>query len=228
MRRLKTPFLIVNPKAYIYGKESLELAKICEAFTKEYNIDIIFTAQACDLRMIRKECKNIFLTAGHMDALKPGRGMGYILPEGLKDAGIDAVVLNHAEHKLNTNTLVETLKRAKELEILTIVCADTKEECKMIANLKPDVMILEPTSGIGTGQISDDEYIKETTEVVRNVCKDIQIIQAAGVKSGDDVYKVLKMGADGSGGTSGILKADSPKEKIREMLEAIKRFKDER
>ena len=43
-KNIKAPFLIVNPKAYIYGKETLELAKICDELSKKYDIDIIFTA----------------------------------------------------------------------------------------------------------------------------------------------------------------------------------------
>ncbi len=222
-RQVRVPFLIVNPKAYIYGKESLELAKVCDRLSEEYDIDIIFTAQHVDLRMIAEATKNIVLTAQHMDGIVAGRGMGHILPEGIKDAGAQAVVLNHAEHSLRLEELDKAMKRANELDLFTIVCCDSPEAAKAVAQLGPNMMICEPTSGIGTGSISSDDYIHATNEAVKSVSRDILILQAAGVSSGDDVYKVVMEGAHGSGGTSGILNAPSREGKIIEMLDALKR-----
>lgn len=223
---VRVPFLIVNPKAYIYGEESLELAKVCDRLSKEYDIDIIFTAQHVDLRMIAQATDTIILTAQHMDGIVPGRGMGHILPEGIKAAGAKAVVLNHAEHSLKLDELDKALKRAAELELYTIVCSDSPAACKAVAQLGPDMMICEPTSGIGTGAISSDDYIRETNAAVKSVSRDILILQAAGISTGDDVYKVVMDGAHGSGGTSGILNAPSREGKIVEMLDALKRAKE--
>ena len=206
-RKIRTPFLIVNPKAYIYGQESLELALVCDQLAEEYDIDIIFTAQHVDIQKVADNTKNVIVTAQHMDAITPGRGMGHILPEGIKAAGAQAVVLNHAEHPLHTNVLDKTIKRANELDLVTIVCADSPEESKAIAQLGPDMMICEPTSLIGTGSTSGDDYIRATNEAVKSVNENILILQAAGVSTGDDVYRVVMDGAHGSGGTSGILNA---------------------
>ncbi len=222
-RKVRVPFLIVNPKAYIYGEESLELAKICDRLSAEYDIDIIFTAQHVDIRMVAEATKNIIVTAQHMDGIVAGRGMGHILPEGIKAAGAQAVVLNHAEHSLKMEELDRAIKRANELELYTIVCSDTPAVCRAVATIGPDMMICEPTSGIGTGSISSDDYIRSTNEAVKSVSRDILILQAAGVSSGDDVYKVVMDGAHGSGGTSGILNAPSREGKIIEMLDALKR-----
>lgn len=227
-KNIKAPFLIVNPKAYIYGKETLELAKICDELSKKYDIDIIFTAQHIDIQKVAESTENIIVTAQHMDGIVAGRGMGHILPEGIKAAGAKAVILNHAEHQLTISQLAKALKRAKELELLTIVCSDTPEETKAIATFSPDIMICEPISLIGTGNTSDEEYIKATNEAVKSVNKNILIIQAAGVSTGDDVYRVIMEGADGSGGTSGILNAPSRKGKIIEMLDAIQKVKNEK
>ena len=226
-RKIRTPFLIVNPKAYIYGDESLELAKVCDRLSAEYDIDIIFTAQHVDLRQVSAATKNVIVTAQHMDGIVPGRGMGHILPEGIKDAGAQAVVLNHAEHQLKIDELDRAMKRANELDMVTIVCCDTPEAAKAIAQLGPDMMICEPTSLIGTGSTIDDEYIQKTNEAVKSVSEDILILQAAGVSTGDDVYRVVMGGAHGSGGTSGILNAPSREGKIIEMLDALKRAQED-
>ena len=115
-RNIRVPFLIVNPKAYIYGEETLELAKVCDALAKEYDIDIIFTAQHIDIQKVADNTENIIVTAQHMDGMIAGRGMGHILPESIQAAGAEAVVLNHAEHQLTiTSKSNEKSKRIRTI-----------------------------------------------------------------------------------------------------------------
>lgn len=223
--KIRKPFFIVNPKSYLYGDDAMKMAKISDKLAEKYDIDCIFTGQLVDLPIIAKETKNLIITAQHMDSLKPGRGMGHVLPEALVHQGIKAVVLNHAEKPLTIAELDMTIKRAKEVGLLTIVCSDTVEQCKAIAELGPDVMICEPDSLIGTGNSSNEDYIKSTTEAVRSVNPNILIMQAAGVSTGADVEKIMKLGADGTGGTSGIIKAPSWEDKISEMMEALVKFR---
>lgn len=223
--KIRKPFFIVNPKSYLYGDDAMKLAKISDKLAEKYDIDCIFTGQLVDLPEIAKETNHLIITAQHMDSLHPGRGMGHVLPEALVHQGIKAVVLNHAEKPLTIAELDATIKRAKEVGLLTIVCSDTVEQCKAIAELDPDVMICEPDSLIGTGNSSNEDYIKSTTEAVRSVNPDILIMQAAGVSTGDDVEKIMKLGADGTGGTSGIIKAPSWEDKISEMMSALVKFK---
>lgn len=213
---------MVNPKSYIYGEEAFELARICDRLAGEYDIDIFYTAQAADIQMLAKATQHVIVCAQHMDSLVPGRGMGHILPESLKAAGARAVVLNHAEKSLELKELDRTIRRADALELFTIVCADTVEQCKAVAQLNPDMMICEPTGLIGTGMTSGLDYVRETNRAVREISKDILLLQAAGVSKAADVYKLLREGANGTGGTSGILNAENREEKIREMLIALK------
>lgn len=222
-REIRSPFLICNPKAYIYGDESVELAKVCDELSAQYDLDIIFTCQHADIYRVAQATEHIIVTAQHMDGIVPGRGMGHILPESIKAAGAQCVLLNHAEHPLQTNQLDKALARAKELELLTIVAADTPEETRAIATLGPDIMLCEPTSLIGSGSTSASEYIAATNAAVWSVSKDIMVLQAAGVSTGDDVYRLVMEGANGSGGTSGILNAPSRKDKLIEMLDALKK-----
>jgi len=225
MLEIRRPFFIVNPKSYLYGDDSMKMAKIADKLAKKYDIDCLFTGQLVDLPRIAKETDNLIITAQHMDSLVPGRGMGHVLPEGLVNAGIQAVVLNHAEKPLTIAELDATIKRAKSLGLITIVCADTVEQCKAIAELGPDCMICEPDSLIGTGNSSNEDYISETNKAVKSVNKNILIMQAAGVSTAADVEKVMKLGADGTGGTSGIIKAPSWEDKIDEMMSALVEFK---
>lgn len=225
MLKIRRPFFIVNPKSYLYGDDSMKMAKIADKLAKKYKIDCLFTGQLVDLPKIAKETNNLIITAQHMDSLIPGRGMGHVLPEGLVNMGIQAVVLNHAEKPLTIAELDKTVRRAKAVGLMTVVCADTVEQCKAVAELGPDCMICEPDSLIGTGNSSNEEYISQTTKAVREVNKNILIMQAAGVSTAEDVEKVMKLGADGTGGTSGIIKAPSWENKIDEMMAALVKFK---
>lgn len=226
-RQIRTPFFVVNPKSYLYGQQSLELALEADSLAKEYDVDIFFTAQAVDLRMIRDKTNRIILTAQHMDGLTPGKGMGCVLPDALKAAGVEAVFLNHAEHPMTINQLARAMARADELDILTFVCADTVEEAQALAKLQPDVMICEPTSLIGTGKVSGDEYMSSTNQAVRSVSANTLVLQAAGISTGKNVYDAIRSGADGTGATSGIVVARNPVEAMREMIVALAQARDE-
>lgn len=223
--KIRKPFFIVNPKSYLYGDDAMKMAKISDKLAEKYDIDCLFTGQLVDLPEIVEETSHLIITAQHMDSLHPGRGMGHVLPEALVNRGIKAVVLNHAEKPLTIAELDTTIKRAKEVGLVTIVCSDTVEQCKAIAELNPDVMICEPDSLIGTGNSSNESYIKSTTKAVRSVNPNILIMQAAGVSTGEDVEKIMKLGADGTGGTSGIINAPSWEDKISEMMSALVKFK---
>lgn len=228
MSLIKKPFFMVNLKSYLFGQDALKMAKILDKLAYKYNIDALFTAQLIDLPLIKKETNNLIITAQTMNSTQPGRGMGHVLPEGLKNAGVDAVVLNHAENPLTLSSLDATIKRAKEVGLYSIVCSDTVEQCKAIAELHPNMMICEPTSLIGTGNTSDDSYIKNTVKAVKSVDKNIMVLEAAGVSSGQDIKKVLHLGADGSGGTSGIINSSNWEDKLNEMVKAMFEDKGEK
>ena len=119
--------------------------------------------------------------------------------------------------------LVQALERAGSLELITIVCADSVAEARAIAVLNPNIILCEPTALIGTGQTSDLSYVQETNAAVKAINPDILMMQAAGVSQADDVYQVLKAGADGTGCTSGIVKAASPKQMFQDMISAFQK-----
>lgn len=228
MRKIDTPFFICNPKSYLYGEESLKLALAADRFAEEYGVDVFFTAPYADLANIKAHTKHVRVTAQHMDPIVPGRGMGHVLPESLKAAGAEAVFLNHAEHSLTLVDLVNTMKRANDLGIITIVCADCLEEAVAIAKLRPNILLCEPTALIGTGKTSGSDYVIETVKSIKAIDKNILVMEASGITTGEDVYKTIMSGADGTGATSGILKAPDKEKRLEEMIQAIAKAKRDR
>ena len=65
------------------------------------------------------------------------------------------VILNHAEKPMTLADLAQAIKRADEVGLLSMVCADSIREAEAIAHLAPNIIVAEPTELIGTGQTSD-------------------------------------------------------------------------
>jgi len=228
MPKAGRPFLIVNPKSYLYGQKSLELALATDQVAADTGLTIYFTCPYADIRMIRERTQHIIVCAQSLDPLTPGRGMGRILPESLHEAGARAVFLNHAENPKTVAELYACIKRARELGMITVVCADSTVEAKAVACMGADIVLAEPTDLIGTGQVAEDSYTTETVKALHQVNPDVLVMIASGVSTADDCYNVVHLGADGTGATSGILNAPSPAQRVREMAEAIVRAGRER
>src|SRR5699024_12261593 len=142
---LSPHFFVLNPKNLLYGKTLMYLARHANKFTKIYDVDIFFTAPTTELANVAEACPDLLVTAQHMDDMSPGDSMGKIIPESLVHIGVQAVVLNHADHLLTMSTLVNSVHRAKERGLKIIGCAASILVVKMMAMLNPDIVLAEPT-----------------------------------------------------------------------------------
>lgn len=224
---IKPPFFEIGPKAMLWGERLLKLSKVIDKTAMKYDVDVIVTPPYTDIRLLAENTERIFVFAQHMDALPPGRGLGSVLPEAVKEAGAVGVMLNHAEKPLDMDTLERTIRRADEIGLATIVCADTVEDVKRIAHMAPNIIVAEPTELIGTGNTSSSSYVLETLRTVKDIDPRIMVLQGAGISNGRDVYNTIKLGAQATGSTSGILKADDPYAMVEEMLYELRRAWDE-
>ncbi|HCX63816.1 MAG TPA: hypothetical protein DHN33_01215, partial [Eubacteriaceae bacterium] len=66
-------------------------------------------------------------------------------------------------------------------------------------------------------------YIEVTNQVVKEVSETTLVMQAAGISTKDDVYRVICLGADGTGATSGIVEDENPRQALIDMIEAVVR-----
>ncbi|MBR6270595.1 MAG: triose-phosphate isomerase [Lachnospiraceae bacterium] len=225
---IKPPFFEIGPKSYLYGDDILELALAADKASKKYGVDIIFTTPVVDIRRVAQETERLHVFAPHMDPIYPGRGLADILPESLVAAGAEGVMLNHTEKPLSYEVLSETVKRAKEVGLTTIVCADSAREAASIARLKPDIIVAEPSELIGTGVSVGEEYVAAAMDAVHNVDSDILVLTAAGIAGGQDVFDVIAAGADATGSSSGVAKAEDRAAMVDEMISAVRRAWDMR
>jgi triosephosphate isomerase len=228
---IKAPFFEIGPKNYLWGDDVLELAKVADAASKKYDVDIIFTTPIVELRRVKENTTRIHVFAPHMDPLKPGRGLADILPESLVAAGAEGVMLNHCEKPLTVAELKASIKRADEVGLATIVCADSCAEAAAIAHLEPNIIVAEPTELIGTGKASDKEYVEASTRAVKDVNPEILVLQGAGIKCYDEVYRNIFAGADATGSSSGIVglpTREARNQMVDDMIRAVREAYDAR
>ncbi|MBO7215144.1 MAG: triose-phosphate isomerase [Clostridia bacterium] len=226
--KVKVPFFEIGPKSYLYGDDILDLAIAADKASEKYGVDIIFTCPIIDIRRVREATKNIHVFAPHMDPIVPGRGLADILPESLIAGGADGVMLNHVEKPLSFDVLKDTIKRADEVGLTTIVCADSLADASKIATLNPDIIVAEPSELIGTGVSVGEEYVAAATKSVKDVNPDILVLTAAGISNGQDVYNTIIAGADATGSSSGVAKAKDRAAMVDEMISAVRKAYDER
>ena len=226
--KIKAPFFEIGPKSYLYGDDIMELALAADAASQKYDIDVIFTCPVVDIRRVAQATKRLHVFAPHMDPIYPGRGLADTLPESLVAAGAEGVMLNHVEKPLSFEVLAETIKRADEVGLTTIVCADSMADASRIAGLHPDIIVAEPSELIGTGVSVGPEYVAAATDSVKKVDENILVLTAAGIAGGEDVYNTIMAGADATGSSSGVAKAADRPAMVEEMISAARRAWDER
>ncbi|MPM37278.1 hypothetical protein SDC9_83887 [bioreactor metagenome] len=111
---------------------------------------------------------------------------------------------------------------------MSIVCADSMDETRAVAQMHPDLMITEPVELIGTGQAADLSYVKTSVDAIISIDPNIGILVGGGISSSEDVYNVIMAGADATGSSSGIVKAADPYAMVHEMLAALRQAWDDR
>ena len=226
--KIKAPFFEIGPKSYLYGQDVIDLAIAADKASEKYGVDIIFTTPIVEIARVKAATKHIHVFAPHMDPIVPGRGLADILPESLVAAGAEGVMLNHVEKPLDFETLTATIKRAEEVGLTTIVCADSMADASKIATLNPDIIVAEPSELIGTGVSVGPVYVEAATKCVKDVNEEILVLTAAGIANGQDVYNTIIAGADATGSSSGIAKAPDRAAMVEEMIAAVRKAWDER
>ena len=225
---IKAPFFEIGPKSYLYGQDVIDLAIAADKASEKYDVDIIFTTPIVEIARVKAATKRLHVFAPHMDPIVPGRGLADILPESLVAAGAEGVMLNHVEKPVTFDTLAATIKRAEEVGLTTIVCADSMADASKIATLHPDIIVAEPSELIGTGVSVGPEYVEAATKCVKDVDANILVLTAAGISNGQDVYNTIIAGADATGSSSGVAKAADRAAMVDEMIAAVRKAWDER
>jgi len=226
-RRIRVPFFETGVKNYLFGDDVLDLAKAADAAAEENDVDVLFIAPYTEIRRVSEACPHIVVLAPYMDTLRPGRGLADVLPEALKAAGAEGVVINHCERPMTLSAIRKTIERADELDMLSFVCADTVAEARALAELHPDILNPEPSELIGSGVASDMGYILETLRAIKAIDPGIMVEQAAGITTAQQVYDTIMAGSEAAGAASGIVNAADPRALLFEMVSQVRRARED-
>lgn len=225
MTKVRVPFILVNLKTYLEatGERALILAKLAEEVTTEYDICIAMAPQFTEIHQMAQEV-DIPIFAQHMDFVEPGSFTGHILPESIKEAGAVGTLINHSERRLKLAEIDATITRAREVDLLSVVCANSAAVSAAASALNPEMIAVEPPELIGTGipvSKAKPEVITGTVELVKRINPNVSILCGAGITRGEDVVAALRLGTEGILVASGVVKAKDPYKILLEFAEAI-------
>ena len=183
MEKLKTPIVIVNFKAFnsAIGKNSVELAKICEQVAKKLNVNIAVAVQTSDISQVASAV-SIPVFAQHVDFVSQGAFTGSVLPEAVKSAGAVGSLVNHSEKPLDIGSIKKTILRLQDCGMLAIACAGTSEMAVEISKFNPDVIAIEPPELIGGDVAVSSAKPEVLTDAIVRI-KRIPVICGAGIKT---------------------------------------------
>ncbi len=222
---LKTPIVIVNFKTYpqSVGERAVELAKAIAEVAEEEGISVAVAPQNLDLYRVASQV-DIPVLAQHVDSIAPGARTGWLLAETVKATGAIGSLINHSEHQIQSEEIEKVVKRLREVELTSVVCAKDPEVCKKVAAFKPDMVAVEPPELIGTGQPVSKvkpEVVSDAVKLVHEVNPDVRVLCGAGITSGEDTQIALELGAEGVLLASSVVKAADPRAAMLDVAKGI-------
>ena len=152
---LGSKVVIVNFKAYaeVDGPKAADLAAACEEIAKESGAQIIVCPPMVETAFVASAV-GIPVFSQNVDPKKPGSATGWVTPSMVKACGCRGTLINHAEHKVDAEAVGQAVQMAKELGLVTVVCANTVEDAKILAKFAPDYIAVEPPELIGGENVS--------------------------------------------------------------------------
>jgi triosephosphate isomerase len=225
MDRLKLPIVIVNFKTYesSVGNNAIRLAKICEESVEETGKSVAICVPVADIYRVSSSV-SIPVFSEHVDPDDFGAHTGEILVSDIKDNGAIGSLINHSEDRYRMDLLEASIKKLKNNEMMSIVCANNDELAEALATFEPDFIAVEPPELIG-GEVSvtdaDPNIVVTTVKKVHKIDENIPVLCGAGIKNGKDVKKAIELGCAGVLVASGITKASDPKVALLDLLSGI-------
>lgn len=207
-------FLSLKTYKEATGQAVIKLLSSVSKVSKKQKVTIIPVAQPTDIYLIKKKL-NIEVWAQHIDPIDPGRNFGFISAYAVKEAGATGVIINHSEHKLDKETIIKTIKKAREYDLKIMVIGQTPEMVLTYDSFDIDFIAYEKEDLIA-GPVS---MIDEKEEEIKKLVKKLKhpLIIGAGIQDGEDVRKTKKSGAYGVLLATSFIKASNHKKKLEEL-----------
>ena len=217
--------LVINLKNYseISGDNSLKITEEAKNAFLSNHKDIIIAPPASSIMALSKA--KFPIISQHVDDVPLGATTGLTIPEIIKSHGAIGSIINHSEHKIKHSQVCNLVKRLRELDMISIVCADDLEEVKTLSLFSPDYLAIEPPELIGKGiavSKANPSIITDSVQVVKRISPTVKVLCGAGIVDKTDVQKALELGAEGILISSGVVKSASWYDKILELSSVLK------
>ena len=221
------PLILLNLKTCeeSMGERAIDFARIAERVNEKTGISIAVAPQTIDIPAVTVSSETPVF-AQHIDPVYYGKYTGHVLPEAVAEAGAYGTLLNHSEHQIPIEQIEAAIKRAREVDLVTVVCVDTVETAKRIALLGPDAIAIEPPELIGSGisvSSAQPEIVTGSVTAVKNINPDVKVLCGAGITNCDDASSALDLGAKGILVASGVVKAKDPYKALLDLARAMQR-----
>jgi triosephosphate isomerase (TIM) len=217
--------LIINLKNYneISGENSLKIVKDAKKVCLLNHKNIIIAPPPSSLLALSKQ--GVPIVSQHVDDSTIGATTGFIIPEILKSYGAVGSIINHSEHKIEHSQIKNLVKRLRDLDMISIVCADDMDEVEAISRFSPDYLAIEPPELIGKGiavSKANPSIIRDSVGLVKQISSTVRVLCGAGIVDKNDIEKALELGSEGILISSGVVKAPSWYNKILELSSVLK------
>ena len=214
--------IIVSLKTYEQssGDQVIDLCQKIKKVSQDTGVTIFPCAQAFDIRRIHQEV-GIDVWAQHLDPIDPDRHSGWLAPHSAKLAGASGTVINHAEHAVPFDVIQKTVAKCQQHDLKTLVITDTIALTKKVIALKPDYLAFERPDLIG-GEVSMIDAEPEQIKEVIKLAGDIPVIIGAGIRTGAQAKKTVKLGGVGVILASAVVKAADQEAALRDLASGFK------
>ena len=217
--------LVINCKNYeeVSGDKIIRFVKTAEEISKRYNVKIAVAPPQHLTGVVSHS--SITILAQHVDDSQVGSTTGFVVPELLKKSGVRGSIINHSEHRVDSETISRLTVKLRELEMLSVLCVRDVAEAKKYAKLNPDYIAIEPPELIGSGKaVSKErpELITETASAVKDAKNKTRLLCGAGIVSGKDVAKAIELGSEGVLVASGVIKSENWDKTMSDFAKAMR------
>ncbi|MFC1710329.1 triose-phosphate isomerase [Patescibacteria group bacterium] len=217
--------IFINYKTYQKGtgSDAVELTKIVERVADSVHIKIIPVVQSADIKEVVSTTK-LEVWTQKIDPFDFGAHTGAVLPEAVYEDGAVGTFLNHSEIKVKTfEDLKNSVKRADEVGLKTLVFAGNLGELKKILKLKPTFVSYEPPELVGSKTTSvakaKPEIISKAVEIAKE--KGTPLVVGAGIKSARDVRKSIELGCVGVAVASDVVASNNPEKELLDLVRGL-------
>lgn len=222
IRPFSFPFFEIGPKNLLRLPEIISVAEAAASAGERHGVSVILTVPTALIAPVRSAVPGVFVFAQGFDDEEIGDSVARVLPEALADAGAHGVMLNHDASPLTPDALARAVRRAQANSLMTMVCAGDDQSVVGLIDLEPTIVLYEPPSLIGSTESTDRPWIAEINRKVAERAPDIMMMHAGGVASPQDAFTIMRAGAHGTGSTSGVLRAESPRAAAEDFIFATR------